>query len=120
MEEFENLVHSILSTEKLVREHAENALEMHFSESPAQTARGLLCLMDSPTGNLASLAGVLLRKRIVETDFLQQLDAEVKGTLKTELLALVERPASYEFLRKLADVLMNFAVCDDWVNELMY
>ena len=119
MEDFEQKISLILSKDKLTREQGEIFLKNSLEASAQNTAFCLVSTMSSGTQDVKGLAAVLFRNKFLEENYLNSVPRESQLQLKALLLELMNSQNSTDFLKKLADVLVNLACLQEWSYELL-
>lgn len=119
MSDFENIISSILSKDKQIRHQGESSLQNLLQTNPEQTCYNLLTVMASSNEDASGLAAILFRKKVIEQDFIKFIPEAKIPQLKNTLFSLVLPAKSLLFLKRLADVLVNFAIMHSWAHELM-
>ncbi|CAG9329231.1 unnamed protein product [Blepharisma stoltei] len=113
------IIISILSNDQAARQQGENLLKSAFQENPEHACYNLLASMTSSNEDVSGLAAILLKKKLIDEGILQRSSRQFHSQLKDSLFSLISPEKSFLFLKRLADVLVNFSILDGWVNELM-
>ncbi|CAG9323812.1 unnamed protein product [Blepharisma stoltei] len=119
MSDFENIIGSILSKNKQSRKIGETSLQNMLKLNAEQVCYNLIAAMSSENEDISGLAAILFRKKVIEEDHVKLIPESSYPHLKNSLFALVSPQKSLLFLKRLADVLVNFAILHNWANELM-
>ncbi len=117
--DFEPVLSAILAANNTTRRQGEQIFAQCVAKDPAATAHRLCAAMMHPSQDVAVLAAVLFRGKYFEDQLLAKVAPSERQLLRAQLLALVSPDRSLYYLKRLADVLVNFAVSDGWETDLL-
>lgn len=116
MSDFFTTLTGVLSSDKKIRNQAENTFTTLMTASSIDTTLQLVNAMAAEE-TIASLAIVLFRKKVIDSGVYAALTTDTKTTIRSAMLELVTPTRSITFLKKLGDVLTILANTDRWVTE---
>lgn len=117
--DFEPVLSAILASNNATRRQGEQSFAQYLAQDAVSTAHRLCAAMMHPRQDVAVLAAVLFRRKYFEEQLLAKVAPSERQLLRAQLLALVSPDRSLYYLKRLADVLVNFAVADCWETDLL-
>lgn len=114
MEEFEKLVFGILDEDHSVREMSENTLGLMKNLDSVGLSCNLLEIMAKDENQLTHLSAVLYRKF-----FIEEFNPEQDPLCKLKLLQMLQPPRSFNYLKKISNILIALSVQQNFCNEIL-
>ena len=117
MSEFTAILTGVLSPDKTTRTECETRLNELLATNPPSVALGFTEAMLTGDDTTSSLAAVLFRKKIVDTETFAKFDGATQTTLLSTLVSLITPARSLSFMKKIGDILTNIANTSEWSND---